>query len=40
LLTQFQPFEPEMRGFAQHVMPRVRELREGAQVHTRVQAAQ
>src|SRR5471030_2070571 len=40
LLTQFQPFEPEMRLFAQHVMPRMRELREGAQIHTRVQAAQ
>lgn len=26
LLTQFQPFEPEMRRFAQHVMPRLREL--------------
>jgi alkanesulfonate monooxygenase len=29
LLTQFQPFEPEMRRFAQHVMPRLRELRDG-----------
>jgi alkanesulfonate monooxygenase len=27
LLTQFQPFEPEMRLFAQHVMPRLAALR-------------
>lgn len=27
LLTQFQPFEAEMRRFAQHVMPRLQELR-------------
>jgi alkanesulfonate monooxygenase len=27
LLTQFQPFEAEMRRFAQHVMPRLRALR-------------
>jgi alkanesulfonate monooxygenase len=40
LLTQFQPFEPEMRRFAQHVMPRVCALREGLQAHTHVQAAQ
>lgn len=29
LLTQFQPFEPEMRRFAQHVMPRLKHLRAG-----------
>jgi alkanesulfonate monooxygenase len=27
LLTQFQPFEPEMRRFARHVMPRLQALR-------------
>ncbi|MBR0641640.1 LLM class flavin-dependent oxidoreductase [Plastoroseomonas hellenica] len=27
LLTQFQPFEPEMRRFAQHVMPRLAAIR-------------
>ena len=27
LLVQFQPFEPEMRRFAEHVMPRLRRLR-------------
>ncbi|WP_211850523.1 hypothetical protein [Plastoroseomonas hellenica] len=27
LLLQFQPFEPEMRRFAEHIMPRLRELR-------------
>jgi alkanesulfonate monooxygenase len=27
LLTQFQPFEPEMRRFAEHVMPRLDHLR-------------
>jgi alkanesulfonate monooxygenase len=26
LLLQFQPFEPEMRRFAEHIMPRLREL--------------
>ena len=36
LLMQFQPYEQEMRRFAQHVMPRLRELRVGKQV----QAAQ
>jgi alkanesulfonate monooxygenase len=29
LLTQFQPFEAEMRGFAQHVMLRLAALRQG-----------
>jgi alkanesulfonate monooxygenase len=29
LLTQFQPFEPEMRRFAAHVMPRLAALRAG-----------
>ncbi|SDB69712.1 LLM class flavin-dependent oxidoreductase [Belnapia rosea] len=29
LLTQFQPFEREMRRFAEHVMPRLARLREG-----------
>lgn len=29
LLTQFQPFEPEMRRFATHVMPRLAKLRAG-----------
>ena len=29
LLTQFQPFEPEMRRFAEHVMPRLKSLRAG-----------
>ena len=28
LLVQFQPFEPEMRRFAEHVMPRLRGLRQ------------
>ena len=36
LLTQFQPYEQEMRRFAQHIMPRLREFRVG----TQVQAAQ
>ena len=27
LLTQYQPFEPEMRRFAQHIMPRLASLR-------------
>ena len=27
LLMQFQPFENEMRRFAQHVMPRLRAIR-------------
>lgn len=29
LLTQFQPFEPEMRRFAAHVMPRLAAIRAG-----------
>jgi alkanesulfonate monooxygenase len=29
LLTQFQPFEPEMRRFAEHVMPRLAAIRPG-----------
>ncbi len=29
LLTQFQPFEPEMRRFAEHVMPRLAAVRPG-----------
>jgi alkanesulfonate monooxygenase len=33
LLLQFQPFEPEMRRFAQHIMPRLRGLREPMQGH-------
>jgi alkanesulfonate monooxygenase len=33
LLTQFQPFEPEMRRFATHVMPRLRALREQRRDH-------
>lgn len=32
LLTQFQPFEPEMRRFARHVMPRLERLRSTRQV--------
>ena len=32
LLTQFQPFEPEMRRFARHVMPRLERLRSSRRV--------
>jgi alkanesulfonate monooxygenase len=39
LLVQFQPFEAEMRRFAQHVMPRLKEFRDAPLPLTR-QAAQ
>jgi len=39
MLLQFQPFEAEMRRFAHHVMPRLREFRD-APLASNVQAAQ
>ena len=30
MLLQFQPFEAEMRRFAHHVMPRLREFRDSS----------